>query len=107
MVIDLSMLSYNSGDMLKYKLEGLDQEWKSINQNYRLVYSYLPPRNYTVHASAYGADGVKGEKRSGFRYGSPHPSGKYGGSTVLFTVGGTCIFFFEQLRNKRRQSVPK
>ncbi len=62
MTIDLSVLSYNSGYLLKYKLDGLDKEWRKIDRDYQLVYSYLPPGTYTLHVETVDAEGRTGAK---------------------------------------------
>ena len=58
--IDLSTMSYNTAYGIKYKLEGLDNEWKIADRSQQLVYTYLPPNSYQFQANSINAEGVEG-----------------------------------------------
>ncbi len=55
--IDFSGLNYNGTYIIKYKLEGLDKEWKRADQFNQAIYSYLPPGHYTFMAKSEDAEG--------------------------------------------------
>lgn len=55
--IEFSGLSYSGTYLIKYKLEGLDKEWKKADQSHQAVYSYLPPGNYTFMVRSEDAEG--------------------------------------------------
>ncbi|MBL7743685.1 MAG: hypothetical protein JNN00_09465 [Chitinophagaceae bacterium] len=59
--IDFSGLSYNAAYIIRYKLEGLDKDWKIADKNYQAIYSYLPPGTYTFLARSEDAEGVPGK----------------------------------------------
>ena len=41
----------------QYKLEGVDEDWKSVYGNSKITYSNLSPGNYTLQAKAFNPDG--------------------------------------------------
>jgi ligand-binding sensor domain-containing protein len=55
--IEFSGLSYASAYIIKYKLEGLDKEWKMADRNDQAIYSYLPPGTYTLKLQSADAEG--------------------------------------------------
>ena len=108
MVIDLSVLSYNSGYLLKYKLEGLDKDWKVADLNYQLVYSYLPPGKYTLYVETVDANGKRGEKKIQLSIRVNAPFWKtwwfYAALCLLLLL---CLFWFDSQRTKRREAIQK
>ena len=60
LVIEYSSLTYNSLYTVQYKMEGLDEDWRS-NKLYSAVYSYIPPGDYTFHLRALDSEGNFGE----------------------------------------------
>lgn len=56
-VIELSGLRYNGTYIIRYKLDGLDKEWKTADLNNQAVYSYLPPGTYTLLMKSEDAEG--------------------------------------------------
>ncbi|MFN4316317.1 MAG: two-component regulator propeller domain-containing protein [Chitinophagaceae bacterium] len=55
--INFSGLSYNGAFMIRYKLEGLDEDWQIADKSNEAVYSYLPAGEYTFMARSEDADG--------------------------------------------------
>jgi ligand-binding sensor domain-containing protein len=55
--IEFAGLSYNNAYIIRYKLEGLEKEWKLADRNYQAIYSYLPPGTYTFLAKSEDAEG--------------------------------------------------
>jgi len=47
-VVDFSTLNYSSPYMIRYKLEGLDKDWKLADAANQAVYSYLPAGHFTL-----------------------------------------------------------
>ena len=45
----------------KYRIEGLENEWKDAGQNRMAEYSFLPPGDYTFHVIACNNDGIWNE----------------------------------------------
>lgn len=59
--IEFSGLRYNGTYLIKYKLEGIDRNWKAADQNYHAIYTYLPPGRYTFLARSEDAEGNTGK----------------------------------------------
>ncbi len=57
LTIDFSGLSYNGAYLIRYKLDGLDEDWRVADKSNQAVYTYLPPGNYTFMARSEDADG--------------------------------------------------
>lgn len=108
MVIDLSVLSYNSGYMLNYKLEGLDKDWRKIDPTYQLVYPYLPPGNYTLHVQTVDAEGRIGAKSIELAFRINPPFYKtwwfYGSLLLAFLL---LLILLDRQRMKRREAIQK
>ena len=47
--IEFSPLVYSSPYLVKYKLDGLDKDWRIADKNYQAVYNYLPPGQFTFY----------------------------------------------------------
>jgi ligand-binding sensor domain-containing protein len=60
--IEFSGLNYTAAYIIKYKLEGLDKDWKIADRNYQAIYSYLPPATYTLKLQSADAEGHPGTK---------------------------------------------
>lgn len=55
--VNFSSLYYSSVYPVKYKLEGLDKEWRLSDRTMNAIYSYLPPGVYTLVLQAVDAEG--------------------------------------------------
>jgi ligand-binding sensor domain-containing protein/signal transduction histidine kinase len=55
--IEFSGLTYNNTYLIRYKLEGLEKDWKIADKNSQAIYSYLPPANYTFLVQSEDAEG--------------------------------------------------
>lgn len=108
LTIDLSVLSYNAGYALKYKLDGLDKEWRTIDQTYQLAYPYLPPGTYTLHVEAIDAEGRIGPKsiQLAIRINPPfYKTWWFYACLFLFFV--LLLIMLDRQRMKRRAAIQK
>jgi signal transduction histidine kinase len=55
--IEFSGLTYDGTYIIKFKLEGLDKDWRAADFSNQVVYSYLPPGTYTFLAKSEDAEG--------------------------------------------------
>jgi ligand-binding sensor domain-containing protein len=55
--IEFSGLMFDGTYIIKFKLEGLDKDWRSAQSSSQVVYSYLPPGTYTFLAKSEDAEG--------------------------------------------------
>ncbi|MBL7743686.1 MAG: hypothetical protein JNN00_09470 [Chitinophagaceae bacterium] len=58
--IEFSYLRYIKDHAIKYKLDGLDKNWKIADEDHHATYSYLPPGTYTFMATTINAEGSSG-----------------------------------------------
>ncbi|MBL7738919.1 MAG: hypothetical protein JNK14_06840 [Chitinophagaceae bacterium] len=58
--IEFSYLKYIKDHAIRYKLEGLDKNWKIADEDHRATYSYLPPGHYTFIATTLNVEGNPG-----------------------------------------------
>lgn len=57
LTIDFSGLSYTGAYMIRYQLEGVDDDWQVADKSNQAVYTYLPPGDYVFMARSEDADG--------------------------------------------------
>lgn len=64
--IDVAALSYIIPEMnnYEYRMEGIDNEWISLNRNRRIFYTNLPPGEYTFRVKGSNSEGVWNEKET-------------------------------------------
>lgn len=58
--IGFSGLNFNGAFLIRYKLEGVDDDWRVSDKANQAVYTYLPPGSYTFIAKSEDADGKEG-----------------------------------------------
>ncbi|WP_207511280.1 sensor histidine kinase [Longitalea luteola] len=56
--IELASLVFQPTSIIKYKLEGIDKNWKRADVLSQAVYPYLPPGTYTFLAQSENSEGV-------------------------------------------------
>jgi ligand-binding sensor domain-containing protein/two-component sensor histidine kinase len=59
--IDMSALVYLSPSLIKYKLEGIDNDWMQTDLSSQAIYPYLPPGTYTFMAKTVDSEGTPGK----------------------------------------------
>jgi hypothetical protein len=106
--IDLSAMSYNTGYVIRYKLEGLEDMWKVTNQTNQLVYSYLPAGNYTLRLSALNTDGTEEPNPLALKIRVTKPFWKtWGFYSLLILLAGSILFWLDKARLQRKEAVQK
>lgn len=107
-IIDLSTLSFNVPVIIKYKLEGLDKEWKTADKSQELVYSYLPPGKYILHVYTGDDKGKQGDMplQLFIRVSPPFwKTGWFFGLMLLLVA--TLLFWIDRERMKRKEAIQK
>lgn len=61
LAIEFSSLNFTTLSLIKFKLEGLDKDWRVSDNTNQAIYSYLPAGNYTFLLSVMDAEGVPGK----------------------------------------------
>ncbi len=104
--MDLSTLSYNTSYAIRYKLEGLDNEWKIADRTHQLMYPYLPSGSYTLLVHSINAEGAVGNNPLTLYITVDSPFWKtwwfYGLLTLLI---GSILFRLDRARMQRKETV--
>ena len=104
--IEFSGLSYNNAYIIKYKLEGLDKEWKMADKNYEAVYSYLPHGEYTFLVRSEDAEGNPGKTITSLKLKVKPPFWKTWWFLGLIIFAATAILFWlDKLRLQRLRAT--
>ena len=57
LTVDFATLNYGSPFAVLYKLDNIDEDWKTADKSKQAVYSYLAPGNYILRFKAIDAEG--------------------------------------------------
>ena len=106
--IDLSTMSYNTPYGIKYKLEGLDNEWKTADLSKQLIYPYLPPGSYQFQANSINAEGEEGTNplMLNITVGTPFWKTRWFYGLLALAIG-FIFFWFDKIRMQRKEVVHK
>ncbi len=106
LAIEFSGLSYNNAYIIKYKMEGLDKEWKISDKNYEAVYSYLPHGNYTFMVRSEDAEGNPGKNTTILKIKVNPPFWKTWWFLGLVIFAATAVLFWlDKLRLQRLRAT--
>jgi signal transduction histidine kinase len=107
-IIQFSSLSYSGAYLIRYKLEGLDKEWKTADKDQQAVYSYVPPGHYTFLLNTIDENGQSTEHISKLAIKVNPPFWKawwfYSLEILLIAV---LLFWFDRERMKRKEALQK
>jgi len=106
--IEFSTLMYGSPFLIKYKLDGLDKDWKIADKNNQAVYNYLPPGSYSFLLKAMDAEGNESGKTSGVKIIVDAPFWKtiWFYSLLILLIGGF-LFWLDKQRMQRKEAIQK
>jgi signal transduction histidine kinase len=62
--VEFSSLSYVANSLIQYKLENIDQEWRTAGQDNKASFPFLPPGKYTLMLRSINAEGLPSETTS-------------------------------------------
>jgi len=102
--VEFSGLNYSGTYLIKYKLEGLDKEWKGADQFNQAIYSYLPPGHYTFMVKGEDAEGNPSKNVTKFAIWVKPPFWKtwWFFGLIVFAVVGLLFWFDKQRMQKLR-----
>ena len=105
-VIEFSGLSFKGSHIIKYKLEGLDEDWKIADESSQAIYSYLPSGNYTFQVKSENADGVEGKKITSLKISvQPHFYETWWFLGLLVLAGVGVLYFLDRLRLQKLRAT--
>jgi ligand-binding sensor domain-containing protein len=108
LVIEFSPFLYNGACIIKYKMEGLDKEWRVAGKNNDAVYSYLPPGRYTFLLKTVDEEGNESAEKKELTVKINAPFWKaWWFYSLLALLIGSLLFWFDKERMKRKQAVLK
>ncbi len=69
-IFDYSGLSFvrPSDVKFRYKMEGVDKDWISAEEERKATYTSLPPKKYTFKVEAYNEEGLKSEEVASLKF---------------------------------------
>lgn len=92
----------------KYKLEGLDHEWKHVDKERKAVYTSIPPGNYIFKVIASNNDGVWNDTGINYSFSILAPwwsTWWFRISSILFLLSITFVYYFNRIRNIKAQNI--
>lgn len=107
-VIEFSSLTYSSPNLIKYKLEGLDKQWRVADRSNQAVYSYLPSGKYTFRMLALDEMGDAGKIMTTLSIRVEPPFWKsWWFLTLLALAAGLFFFWLDRERMKRKEAIQR
>lgn len=104
--IDLSAMSYNTVYAIRYKLEGLDRDWRVADRTHQIMYPYLPSGSYTLLVNSLNTEGVLGDEPLELYIEVATPIWKswwfYG---IMALLIGALLFWLDKARIQRKVAV--
>ncbi len=94
LVIEFSGLKYINTYLIKYKLEGLDNDWREADKTSQAIYSYLPPGTYTFMLRSQDAEGNYGKKITKLVIRVRPPFWRTWWFYAALVLAGICILYF-------------
>ncbi len=105
--IELSTLSFRDRYYMFYQLEGIDKDWKKIN-NAEITFQFLPPGEYVLLLKAQHGDGRESENITRLKIIVEPPFWRtwsfYG---LMIILGSALIFWLDKRRINRKTAVLK
>jgi signal transduction histidine kinase len=108
LTIEFSPLLYNSGYLVKYKLDPLDKNWKTADKNYQAIYNYLPPGTYSFMLKTMDEEGNESTQVKQLQIKVNPPFWKTWWFFSLFALAaGALLFWLDKERMKRKEAIHK
>jgi signal transduction histidine kinase len=108
LVIQFSTLNFNSGSLIKYKLDPLDKEWKFADKNNEAIYSYLPPGSYTFSLQTIDEEGNETTSPLQLKLKVSPPFWKTGWFVgLLLLLVAVILFWLDRERMQRKEAIQK
>lgn len=105
-VIEFATLAYTSPHLIKYRLDGLEKEWKKADKNNQAIYSYLPPGKYTFLARTMDAEGNESSQTLAISIRVNPPFWKaWWFFSLMAIAAGSLLFWFGRERMKRKDAL--
>lgn len=104
--IEFSSLQYSSAYVIQYKMDKIDKEWQSADNNNQAVYSFLPNGTHTFRLRLMDEEGRFIEQTNKLVIKMNAPFWKsWWFYSLLILAGGAFIFWFDRERMKRKEAM--
>lgn len=105
-VIEFSSLQYSASSVIQYKMDKIDKDWQSADNNNQAVYSYLPNGTYTFRLRIMDEEGRFTEQQTNLKIKMNAPFWKsWWFYSLLILAGGAFIFWLDRERMKRKEAM--
>lgn len=105
-VIEFATLTYTSPHLIKYRLDGLEKEWRKADKTNQAIYSYLPPGKYTFLARTMDAEGNESTQTLAISIRVNPPFWKaWWFFSLMAIAAGSLLFWFGRERMKRKEAL--
>lgn len=104
LAMEFSTLEFHRSNSIRYKMEGLDPDWQS-NENNIAVYAYLPAGSYRFLLQPIYADGTPGPIRSLNITRTPPFWQAWWFYSLICLAGGGILYLFDRERIRRRKAL--
>lgn len=105
-IIELSQLTYNSANVIKYRMDKLEKEWNYAEKNNQAVYNYLPPGRYHFLVATMDDNGNESEVKSllVIKVNSPFWKSWWFYSLLILSAGAL-LFWLDRQRMARKEAI--
>jgi ligand-binding sensor domain-containing protein/signal transduction histidine kinase len=104
--LSFSTLTYSSDYLIKYKVDGLDKEWKLADKNLQATYAYIPPGSYTLLFKVIDEDGNEINSALQLKIKINAPFWKtWWFYSILVLITGSLLFLIDKERMKRKKAI--
>lgn len=106
--IEFSPLSFSSGFMIRYMMEGLDKDWKMAGKDNQAIYSYLPPGKYNFLMQTMDAEGRISDVSVSVPIRVNPPFWKSWWFFSLLAIAlGSVLFWLDRERMQRKEAIER
>jgi ligand-binding sensor domain-containing protein/signal transduction histidine kinase len=107
-VIEFSPLVYSNPYLIKYKLEGLDKDWRVADKNYQAIYSYLPAGSYTFLLKTIDEEKNESVKTTqlNIRVNAPFWKTTWFYALLILAIAGL-LYWLDRERMRRKEAIQK
>ncbi len=104
--IDFSTITYTTPSLIRYKMEGMDKDWKFADADKRTAYSYLPPGHYILNFQLIDETGNIQPSAVQLRIRIIPPFWRtWWFYALLLLCAGSLFFWIDKERVKRREAL--
>ncbi len=107
LIVDFSSLTYTASGLIQYKLEGLDQEWRTAEKDNNASFPFLPPGRYTLLLRTITAEGETSPVTALPIYINAPFYQTWWFYTLLAVAVALLLFWLDRQRSMKKQALEK